>query len=152
MVDVVVTNPNLAEQITQLNSLLGQLTQFTAHLSTGAMSAHVIQWLKTRPSLARVWSMLSDRGKVIAGMIAAALPAAGIVLTFQHPTADAYGFMATGVTGASLGKFVWSLSQNWVFQQGWYQSVIKAKPVTGVERNATETGSAQPVVVTAVKP
>lgn len=126
-----VTNPDLVAQVANLNALLSQLSQFTSHVSTGAMTAHAIQWLKGG-KLGALWKMLSDRGKVIAGLLAAALPAAGITFTFSHPSADTYGFIFAGVTWGAVATFVWSLLQNWVFQQGWYQSVIKAKEVTGV--------------------
>lgn len=148
----IVSNPDLAGQVAQLNATMAQLAQFSQHVGTGAMTAHVIEWLKTRPSIAWFWNGLSNRGKVIAGLLAAALPAAGISFTFQHP-ADATGtyvFTFAGVSAATAGRLVWSLAQNWVFQQGWYQSVIKPKPVAGVPVVAGEVPP-QPVVVQGVR-
>lgn len=144
-----VTNPELTAQIANLNILIGQLAQFTSHVSTGAMTAHVLQWVKTRQSIAPIWARLSDRAKVIAGMFAAAVPAAGITFTFSHPAADAFGFMVTGLTWGSAATLLWSLLQNWVMQQGWYQSVIKAKPVVGVPHAAPSGAPPDPVVVAA---
>ncbi len=141
-----VTNPELGAQIANLNVLIGQLVQFTSHVSTGAMTAHVIQWVKTRASIAPIWTRLSDRMKVIAGIIAAAVPAAGIVFTFSHPAAGHYIFDFQNVTLATLGTLIWSLAQNLIWQQGYYQSVIKAKPVTGVPPKPG-VAPADPVVV-----
>ena len=126
----VVTNPDLSAQIGNLNALLGQLAQFTSHVSTGAMTAQVIQWVKTRSAVAPIWTKLSDRTKVLAGMIAAAFPAAGIVFTFSHPAAGHYIFDFQNVTVLTVATFLWSLLQNWVFQQGWYATVIKPKAVS----------------------
>lgn len=130
----VVTNPQLAEQIANLNILLSQLVQFTSHVSTGAMTAHVIEWLKARPGLSKLWDLLSDRGKVVVGFLAAAIPAAGITFTFYHPAdqPNTYGIIFSGLTTATLGKLGWSLLQNWWAQQAYYASVIKAKAVTGI--------------------
>ncbi len=125
---------DLAAQMLALNHLLSQLVQFTSHVGTGAMTAHVIEWLKDRPVLSKFWALLSDRGKVIWCLVVAALPAAGITITFIHSPdhPGQYGAIIDNLTWMTAAKFVWSLSQNWVFQQGWYQSIIKPKPVTGV--------------------
>jgi len=123
--------PPSADQLQQLNVLLGQIVQFTSHISTGAMTAHAIQWFKGMGWFGTLWDSLSDRGKVIFGAIAAALPAAGITVTFHHPAAGHYLLDVQNLTVATGVAFVWSLLQNWVFQQGWYQAVIKPKPVVG---------------------
>ncbi len=131
---------DLSSQMEALNHLLAQLVQFTSHVGTGAMTAHVIEWLKDRPFISKVWILLSDRAKVIACLVVAALPAAGITVAFihtpEHP--NQYGFIIDNLTWMTAGKFVWSISQNWVFQQGWYQSIIKPKPVTGVPADGSQ--------------
>ena len=142
----VVANPDLLTQIMQLNGSIAQLVQFTSHVSTGAMTAHIIEWAKGKQGFARFWSLLSDKGKVVIGLIAAALPAAGITVAFQPAANHTWTLTATGLSLAALGKLGWSLAQNWVFQQGWYQSVIKPKPVAGVQPTAAAP-QPQPVIV-----
>jgi hypothetical protein len=147
----VVMNSDLAIQIANLNTLLSQLVQFTSHVSTGAMTAHVLEWLKVRPGLSKMWALLSDRGKVTAGFIAAALPAAGITFTFYHPAdqPNTYGVIFSGLTAVTLSKFGWSLLQNWWAQQAYYASVIRAKAVTGVPHvEGARVEPPAPVVVT----
>lgn len=149
---VVVTNPALTDQIGQLNKLLSQLLEGGSHLVTGGMAAHAIQWLKTKPFIARRWADYSDQRKAFMGALAAALPASGIVFTFQHPGNGHWLLDVDHLTLVTAGLFAWSFLQNWLWQQGWYMSVIKPKPITGVAPTAPGgMGSgepAAPVVVT----
>jgi hypothetical protein len=141
----------LANQLALLNTGVSQLVQFFTHVSTGAMTAHVIEWAKGTTVLGGLWRSLSPRLKVWAGMLAAALPAAGITFTFSHPADGAYVLAVSNLTVATFFVFAWSLLQNWVMQQGWYQAVIKPRAVTGSQPSAGAT-HVDPVVVTTKQP
>lgn len=127
----IVQNPQLTEQITQLNKLLQQLSEGGSHLVTGGMAAHALEWLKKKDGINKIWVQLSDRTKTLFSALVAALSGAGIVLTFQHPGNGHYILDIDHLTLATFGLFLWSALQNWLWQQGWYMSVIKPKPVVG---------------------
>ena len=130
----VVTNPDLAAQMVALNAVLTQISSFLSHVSVGGATAHAIEWLKAKPGTAKWWALLSNRGKVIVGAVLAGLGSLGITATFAHDPhqAGVYSFVFSGVTVASVGQHLWSFIQSWIMQQGWYQGIIKPKPITGV--------------------
>jgi hypothetical protein len=145
----------LAQQMQQLNTLLGQLVQTGSHLMTGGMSAHVLEWLKGKPGVAPIWNALSSRAKVIWGALVAALPAAGIVFTFKHAPDGDFILNIHDLNWVTFGIFAWSFLQNWFAQQGYYQTVLKPRPVSGPPApTGTGAGVAPPVqvVVEGVKP
>jgi hypothetical protein len=146
----VVTNPDLAQQVAALTAISTQISAFLSHVTVGGASAHAIQYLKGRPTIGKWWSLLSDRGKVIAGAIMAALGSLGISFTFSHTSDGVYSFVFSGVTAAGIGQHLWSFGQSWVMQQGWYQTVIKARPVMGVEKPEPIVGGAKPEPVAPV--
>jgi hypothetical protein len=132
--------PVSADQANQLITLISQLVQFSSHVATGAMSAHVIQWLK-QGWFAGIWKTLSDRGKILVGLVAAALPAAGISLTFQHPATGHYVLDIQNLTLLTALSFVWSIAQSWAAQQTIYNVALKPTAVVG------STVAAEPVSV-----
>ena len=134
--------------IQQLTTVVSQLAQLGGHVTTGGMSAHVLEWAKSKPWFSTFWSNLSDRGKVIVGAILAAGPAAGIVFTFQHPNDGHFILEFEHLTLATFGVFLWSFAQNWLMQQAYYASVLKPRTVSG----PTEKQSPVAPVPVEVKP
>jgi hypothetical protein len=122
-----VTNPDLTAAVVQISS-------FLSHLSVGGASAHILEWVKGHPVAGKMWALLSKRGKVLIGALMAGAGSLGVTATFAHdPHAQAgvYTVLLTGLTGPSILQHAWSFVQSWLLQQGWYQTVIQPKPVTG---------------------
>lgn len=63
----------------------------------------------------------NDKINAVFGVLVAALAASGIGYeTIADPTTGTYGFMAHGLTMASISKFAWAVAQQWIMQHvGW---------------------------------
>ncbi len=149
MIDqTVVTNPDLNSQIAGLTASLTQISAFLSHVSVGGATSQALEWAKGKPGINRWWSLLSGRGKAIVGGVLAGLGSLGISAVFSHdPQHEGVYILAiSGLTAQSIGAHLWSFAQSWVFQQGWYMSLIKPRPVSGVEQKVGSQPAA-PVVV-----
>lgn len=146
-----VLNTDLASQLSNANIYLQQIASFIQHGTLGASSAHILEWMKGRPKVAWFWNSLSKRSKVWVGAILAFLGSMGVTAVFSHDSTapGVYTIVLSGLTLPSLGQHLWSFVQSWMTQQGYYVSVLKPKPVTGVEITGTGSGSvaAAPVAV-----
>ena len=153
MIDQSVTPADLSSQLHALNGYLEQIASFLSHLTLGGASAHAIEWFKAKPSIARVWALLSGRGKVIVTAIFAAIGSLGITIAFTQDAAHpgVYALTISGLTWTSIGQHLWSFVQSWIAQQGWFQVVIKPKAVTGVAAKP-HAPEPPPVVVEGVRP
>jgi hypothetical protein len=149
----IVSNPDLAAQVAQLNSVLAQVSAFLSHVSVSGATAHALEWAKGKPTIAKWWDLLSGRGKVIVGGLLAAAGSLGISTVFSHDPKNAgvYTVVISGLTLPSVGSHLWSFAQSWVLQQGWYSGLIKPRTVTGVPSVAGVTPKPQtPVPVVEV--
>lgn len=144
-----VTNADVVAQLHTLNKFLEQIASFIAHVTVGGASAHAIEWVKGKRNIAKVWALLSGRGKVITTAVVAGLGSLGITATFQHGAdAGVYILTFSGLTWSSVGQHLWSFVQSWIAQQGWFQIVIQPKSVVGV-RPAPASPEPPPVLVAA---
>jgi hypothetical protein len=139
--------------IQQLTAVVSQLAQLGGHITTGGMAAHVLEWAKGKPGFSAFWDDLSNRAKVVWAAGLAAIPAAGIVFTFSHPSDGHFILEFEHLTLATFGVFLWSFMQNWFAQQAYYQSVLKARTVSGPsEKEQAKPSPPPPVPVVAVQP
>lgn len=147
---VTVTNPDLLNQIVQLNTAAKQIAEALGHLTTGGMTAYVIQWAKGKPNIAKVWTALTDRAKTVVTALLAAASGAGIVVTFTHPGNGHWILDIDHLTLATFGLFVWAFVQNWFWQTVTYTSALKPKAVVGPAEPQPQPPV--PVTVQGVKP
>jgi hypothetical protein len=154
----VVSNPDLQAQVANLNAVLTQLSSFASHITVGGASAHILEWAKGKPGVARWWDLLSGRSKTIVGGLLAFFGSIGISAAFSHDPQQAgvYSIVLTGVTLPSIGSHLWGFIQSWVLQQGWYSALIKPTAVTGVPEKPVTAGMPAvvqpPIPVVDVKP
>jgi hypothetical protein len=136
-----VANPDLVAAVSQISS-------FLSHLTVGATSAHFLQWVKQRPSIAPFWKLMSDREKSIAAATLATLGSLGVTAGFHYdPTKGILTATFAGVTAANIYQHVWSFIQEYVLQTGWYKGLIKATAVQGAPLVAGQPIVPVPVIV-----
>lgn len=139
--------PDLLETLKALSASVSQMSSMVSHVIVGGASAHVIEWAKSKPLLAKIWLLLSARQKVLVTALCALVSSLGLTITFHHNEPGVYGLVVSGLTSAHVGQHVWSFAQSWLSQQGWFMMIIQPRPVTGAQRGPTIDGHKSPAPV-----
>lgn len=135
----------LLEGIHRLTDVVGQLVQLGAHVTTGGATVYAIEVLKRQPWFLKIWTLYGPKWKLFIAAIAAAIPAAGIAVTFQHTDPGDYILHIQNLTGVTFWKFLWSLAQGLTMQQAFYDGAVRPRSVAG-----TTSQNQPPVLVTPV--
>ncbi len=110
-----------------LSALLGDPLKMAI---TAVVIPQILQWMKESDlPLFKKWAPETSKYvKTWVGAIAAAAATAGIHIQFVNPEPGVYGWLVTGLIGASITDRLYDFVVQWSMQQIAYEKIVKPKP------------------------